>query len=136
MGDHYRPWSKMFPKKLRLKIAVSTIGVLLSWAVIYRVAREYGALSVWLWYGGPLMWNQAWLVLYTWLQHNDPSVPQYGPDQWTWVKGALYNYDPTPWYKAMWRVAMTCHYIDDVDGTQYQKSLVDVPFSETRKKVD
>merc|ERR1739845_231905 len=97
--DHYRPWSKMFPKKLRLKIAVSTIGVLLSWAAIYHVAREYGALSVWLWYGGPLMWNQAWLVLYTWLQHNDPSVPQYGPDKWTWVKGALSTID-RPFYNA------------------------------------
>lgn len=182
--DHYRPWSKMFPKKLRLKIAVSTIGVLLTWAAIYFVACEYGMLPIALWYLGPLMWNQAWLVLYTWLQHNDPSVPQYGNDQWTWVKGALstidrpygifdffhhsigsthvahhlfhempfykadvataaiknylepmglYNYDPTPWYKAMWRVAMTCHYIDSVDGIQYQKSLVDVPLSKAGK---
>jgi len=185
--DHYRPWSKMFPKKLRLKIATSTITVMLSWVVIYRVACEYGTLPVTLWYFGPLLWNQAWLVLYTWLQHNDPSVPQYGSDEWTWVKGALstidrpygifdffhhkigsthvahhlfhempfykadvataaikaylepkglYNYDPTPWYIAMWRVAMTCHYIDDVKGIQYQKSLIDVPLSKAEKKVD
>jgi len=185
--DHYRPWSKMFPKKLRLKIAVSTIGVLLSWGLIYRAIHEYGLLPITLWYFGPLMWNQAWLVLYTWLQHNDPSVPQYGSDEWTWVRGALstidrpygifdffhhtigsthvahhlfhempfykadvataaikaylepmglYNYDPTPWYVAMWRVAMTCHYIDDVDGIQYQKSLIDVPLSKPGKKVD
>jgi len=35
------------------------------------------------------MWTNAWLVLYTWLQHTDPSVPQYGEDEWTWVKGAI-----------------------------------------------
>jgi len=185
--DHYRPWSRMFPKKLRFKVALSTAGVLLGWVAIYHAACQYGVLPVTLWYIGPLMWNQAWLVLYTWLQHNDPTVPQYGSDEWTWVKGALstidrpygifdffhhkigsthvahhlfhempfykadvataaikaylepmglYNYDPTPWYIAMWRVALTCHYIDDVDGIQYQKSLVDVPFSRASKKVD
>jgi len=185
--DHYRPWSKMFPKKLRTKIAASSITVLLSWGVIYKVAREYGLLQVTLWYFGPLLWNQAWLVLYTWLQHNDPSVPQYGSDEWTWVRGALstidrpygvfdyfhhtigsthvahhlfhempfykadvataaikafleprglYNYDPTPWYVAMWRVAMTCHYIEKVEGIQYQKSLINVPLSKAGKKID
>jgi len=185
--DHYRPWSKMFPKKMRVKIAASTIGVLLSWVAIFRATRTYGTLPVCLWYIGPLLWNQAWLVLYTWLQHNDPSVPQYGADQWTFVKGALstidrpygifdffhheigsthvahhlfheipfyngdvataaikaylepkglYNYDPTPWYMAMWRVAKTCHYIDDVDGIQYYKSLEDITLSKDSKKVD
>merc|ERR1712086_861132 len=82
-----------FPKKLWFKIALSTGGVLASWVVIYRACREYGVLPVSLWYFGPLLWNQAWLVLYTWLQHNDPSVPQYGPSDWTWVKGALSTID-------------------------------------------
>jgi len=176
--DHYRPWSRMFPTKLRAKIAISTLGVVGAWIAMGLAAREYGAFPVLLWYVGPLMWNQAWLVLYTWLQHNDPSVPQYGPDEWTWVRGALstvdrpygifdffhhkigsthvahhlfhempfykadvataairgylepkglYNYDPTPWYMAMWRIAKRCHYIDGLDGIQYYKSLEDVP---------
>jgi omega-6 fatty acid desaturase (delta-12 desaturase) len=183
--DHYRPWSKMFPGKLRLKIAISTLGVAGAWVAIFQACREYGVLPVTLWYMGPLMWNQAWLVLYTWLQHNDPSVPQYGPGEWTWVRGALstidrpygifdffhhkigsthvahhlfhempfykadvataaikaylepkglYNYDPTPWYKAMWRVAKTCHYIEELEGIQYYKSLEDVPLK--GKKAD
>merc|ERR1711966_257046 len=91
--DHYRPWSSMFPKKLRFKVALSTAGVLLGWVAIYHAACQYGVLPVTLWYIGPLMWNQAWLVLYTWLQHNDPTVPQYGSDEWTWVKGALSTID-------------------------------------------
>ena len=185
--DHYRPWSKMFPSKLRLKIAISTLGVVAAWVAIGFAAREYGAIPVTLWYIGPLMWNQAWLVLYTWLQHNDPSVPQYGPDEWTWVRGALstvdrpygifdffhhkigsthvahhlfhempfykadmataaikaflepkglYNYDPTPWYLAMWRIAKRCHYIDGLEGIQYYKSLEDVPLRRAGKKAD
>jgi len=185
IADHFRPWSKMFPAKMRIKIAVSTLGVFAAWGVIVQSSIKYGVLPVYIWYIGPLIWNQAWLVLYTWLQHNDPSVPQYGPDQWTWVKGALstidrpygifdffhhkigsthvahhlfhempfykadlataaikaylepmglYNYDPSPWYLAMWRIAKTCHYIDDLDGIQYYKSLEDIPLSKNAKK--
>ncbi|KAL3774302.1 hypothetical protein ACHAW5_010206 [Stephanodiscus triporus] len=185
--DHYRPWSRMFPSKLRLKVAISTLGVAAAWAAMGLAAREYGALPVTLWYIGPLMWNQAWLVLYTWLQHTDPTVPQYGPDEWTWVRGALstidrpygifdffhhkigsthvahhlfhempfykadvatagikaflepkglYNYDPTPWYLTMWRIAKRCHYIDGLEGIQYFKSLEDVPVRRNGKKVD
>mmetsp|Transcript_24049 Transcript_24049/g.42115 ORF Transcript_24049/g.42115 Transcript_24049/m.42115 type:complete len:290 (+) Transcript_24049:532-1401(+) len=186
--DHYRPWSKMFPVKLRPKVAISTLGVIGAWVAVCTAAKEYGVLPVTLWYLGPLMYNQAWLVLYTWLQHTDPSVPQYGTDQWTWVKGTLstidrpygifdflhhkigsthvahhlfheipfykadvataaikaylepkglYNYDPTPWYSAMWKLARTCHYIEDLNGIQYYKSLEDVPLSKSSgKKVD
>jgi hypothetical protein len=39
----------------------------------------------------------------------------------------LYNYDPTPWYQAMWRVAHTCHYVQEDTGIQYYKSLDDIP---------
>jgi omega-6 fatty acid desaturase / acyl-lipid omega-6 desaturase (Delta-12 desaturase) len=39
----------------------------------------------------------------------------------------LYNYDPTYWVLAMWRIAHTCHYVDDDTGIQYFKSLEDVP---------
>jgi len=89
IADHYRPWSRMFPKKLNDKITISTLGVIFVLCVLAKLSVDHGAMKVWLWYGGPYMWTNAWLVLYTWLQHNDPSVPQYGEDQWTWVKGAL-----------------------------------------------
>uniref|UniRef100_A0A7S2HZP2 Fatty acid desaturase domain-containing protein n=1 Tax=Helicotheca tamesis TaxID=374047 RepID=A0A7S2HZP2_9STRA len=183
--DHYRPGSRMFPPKLRTKIAISTLGVLATLALLVKLSLDYGFLTVTLWYTMPYMWTNAWLVLYTWLQHSDPSVPQYGQDEWTWVKGALstidrpygifdyfhhtigsthvahhlfhempfykadvataaikeylepmglYNYDPTPWYKAMWRVANTCHFVDDTKGIQYYRSFNDVPLSKDVKK--
>lgn len=176
--DHYRPGSKMFPAKIRGKIALSTATVLATLALLFKLGLDHGFLPVGLWYFGPYMWTNAWLVLYTWLQHTDPSVPQYGADEWTWVKGALstidrpygifdffhhkigsthvahhlfhempfykadvataalkdylgpkglYNYDPTPWYQAMWRVAKTCHYVEGIEGIQYYRSLEDIP---------
>ena len=38
----------------------------------------------------------------------------------------LYNYDPTPFWKAMWRIAKTCHYVEDIHGVQYYRSFEDV----------
>lgn len=174
--DHFRPNSRMFPGKIRAKIALSTITIFATLGILFKLSLDYGFLTVGLWYGAPYMWVNFWLVLYTWLQHTDPSVPQYGSDEWTWVKGALstidrpygifdffhhkigsthvahhlfhempfyradeataaikeflgplYNYDPTPWYKAAWRIAKRCHYVEDSTGIQYYKSLEDIP---------
>jgi fatty acid desaturase len=178
--DHFRPHSGMFPPKIAFKIWLSTVTEVLTLAGLAYVGSRVGFLNVFLWYAGPYFFVNAWLVLYTWLQHTDPSVPQYGDGEWTWVKGALstidrpygifdffhhtigsthvvhhlfhempwynagiatrhvraflepkglYNYDPTPWYWAMWKIARTCHYVDSDEGIQYLKSLEDVPRS-------
>lgn len=183
-ADHFRPNSRMFPSKIRWKILLSTITEIGVLGLIAKLTFEYGFLPVLLWHWGPYLWTNFWLVLYTWLQHTDPSVPQYGSDEWTWVKGALstidrpygifdffhhkigsthvahhlfhempfyradeataavkeflgplYNYDPTPWYLAAWRIAKRCHYVDDIKGIQYYKSLEDVPRTQEKKKV-
>lgn len=178
--DHFRPSSPMFPAKISWKILLSTSTVVASLGGLVYASTVFGVMPVLLWYVGPYMFVNAWLVLYTWLQHSDPSVPQYGEGEWTWVRGALstidrpygifdffhhtigsthvahhlfhempwyhadeataalkaylgpkglYNYDPTPWYKAMWRVAHTCHYVESTEGIQYYKSLEDVPLT-------
>jgi len=185
IADHFRPGSPMFPPKVRSKIMFSTLTLFATFGLLGYLSYEYGLLPVTLWYGAPYMFTNAWLVLYTWLQHNDPSVPQYGSEEWTWVKGALstidrpygifdffhhyigsthvahhlfhempfyrareataalkaylepmglYNYDPTPWWRAMWKIAKTCHYVEDTKGIQYYKSLEDVPLTKDLKK--
>tara|TARA_B110000305_G_C19259128_1_gene548643 strand:- start:430 stop:714 length:285 start_codon:yes stop_codon:yes gene_type:complete len=77
----------MFPTKIRTKIALSTLGIFSLLGLLLKLSLNYGFLPVFLWYGAPYMWTNAWLVMYTWLQHTDESVPQYGDDEWTWVKG-------------------------------------------------
>jgi omega-6 fatty acid desaturase (delta-12 desaturase) len=184
--DHFRPTSPMFPVKLQAKILLSSVTEVATLAALGYAAYQFGTLPVILYYWGPYCFVNAWLVLYTWLQHTDPSVPHYGDGEWTWVKGAistidrpygifdffhhtigsthvahhlfhempwynadkatahikaflepkgLYNYDPTPWWKAMWRIARTCHFMESNEGTQYFKSLEDVPLTKDRKKV-
>jgi fatty acid desaturase len=184
--DHFRPWSPMFPSKISAKITISTLATIAQIVgLIYVSYTKYGFLPVFLWYWQPYFYVNAWLVLYTWLQHTDPSVPQYGEGEWTWVRGALstidrdygifdffhhrigsthvvhhlfhemphynaleathavkaflepkglYNFDPMPWYKAMWKVAKTCHYVEADTGIQYLKSLENIPLSKDSKK--
>lgn len=184
-ADHFRPGSPMFPPKVRAKILLSTLTTFALLGYLGYLCTTVGVLPVMLWYVAPYMVTNGWLVLYTWLQHTDPSIPHYGEGEWTWVKGALstidrdygifdffhhrigsthvahhlfhempcyhaleatnaikaylepkglYNYDPTPWYIAMWKVAHTCHYVEGTDGIQYFKSLEDVPLTTDLKK--
>lgn len=185
IADHFRPNSRMFPSKIGFKIMVSTATTIASLAGLGYAMYEYGAVPVICWYWGPYFFTNAWLVLYTWLQHTDPSIPHYGEGEWTWVKGALstidrpygifdffhhrigsthvvhhlfhempwynaqkateavkaylepkglYNYDPTFWPLAMWRIAKTCHYVEGTEGIQYFHSLEDVPRTKDLKK--
>ena len=63
-----------------------TLGLLLYWDLV-------GA------YAGPYLVVNAWLVLYTWLQHTHPDVPHYGADDFTFLKGALATIDrPYPYW--------------------------------------
>jgi fatty acid desaturase len=44
-------------------------------------------------YGGPYLVINAWLVLYTWLQHTDVDVPHFSDSDHTYVRGALHTID-------------------------------------------
>ena len=91
--DHYRPTSALFPPSWRKRIFIGTCGIAAALGAIAYSVATFGALPVWLFYGGPYMWVNFWLVLYTWLQHTSPDVPHYGDDEWTWVRGALCTID-------------------------------------------
>jgi len=60
---------------------------------LYRWAQVRGASEVIRMYVGPYIVVNLWLVLYTWLHHTDPNIPQYGEGEWTWLKGAKATID-------------------------------------------
>jgi fatty acid desaturase len=73
------------------KIELSTLGCLttIGLLVYYNLVHAYF---------GPYLVVNAWLVLYTWLHHTHPDVPHYGPEDFTFLKGALSTVDrPYPW---------------------------------------
>lgn len=156
--NHFNPNSSLFPAVWKTRVLVSDIGILFVLAGLIYWGFAHGITSVLLIYVGPYLVTNAWLVLYTWLQHTDVYVPHLGPDKWTWTRGAfltidrpygfvlnflhhnigsthvahhiahmiphynakavtkilakefpeLYLYDPTPIWKAVWRVSAKC----------------------------
>jgi len=178
LPDHFRWTSPMFPPKFAFKVFLSTVAEFSLLGALGYCQYQYGTLPVFLWYWNPYLVVYFWLITYTWLHHTDPSVPHYGEDDWTWMKGALstidrdygifcffhhkigsthvvhhlfhelpwyhadkataavkaylepkglYNFDPTPWWKALWKVGKTCHFVDTRKGTQYYRSVIDLP---------
>jgi len=91
--DHFRPNSKLFPAGWENRVALSTFGVVLTFAGLFAAGQEYGHAKISLMYWPAYMWCNFWLVLYTWLQHTKEDVPQYGESEWTWMKGALCTID-------------------------------------------
>lgn len=44
-------------------------------------------------YGIPYLCVNHWLVMITYLQHTDPSLPHYDSTEWNFVRGALCTMD-------------------------------------------
>ena len=91
--DRFRPSSQLFKDKVRTKIALGTVGIVLWVAFLVKMAMDHGTMAVSLWYIGPYLWVNFWLVLYTWMHHTSLDVPHYGKEDWTWVRGALCTID-------------------------------------------
>lgn len=88
--DHYRPTSRLFPSKMRVKVALSDLGIAIALFVAYQYTHVYGFFSVFMWYGLPtISMNHVFLVAITWMQHTHPSIPHFGESDWTWIKGAI-----------------------------------------------
>lgn len=87
------PRKELFPGNWKEKVYQSDIGIaavvggLIAWTACHGLG-EVMAL-----YGGPLIVINAWLVLYTWLQHTDVDVPHFSDEDHTYVKGALHTID-------------------------------------------
>jgi len=188
--DHLRPTSRLFPEKMYWKVVASNVGCLLVLGACAYFSSIYGFRAVWFWYFGPYLVITGGLIAVTQLHHTHETVPQFDPDNWTWMKGViagtidrphdwvfntathnigsthvlhhlfhtiphyhaveateclraylepkgLYNFDPTPGWKALNEIGKNCHFVDsNTNGVQYYKSLKDVPrTTESSKKV-
>ena len=93
--DHFRPSSALFPVHWQKRIAASTVGVIgvLTALCCAGTATGIGGKAVALLYVPSYFVCNAWLVMYTWLQHTHEDMPHYGDDEWTWVRGALSTID-------------------------------------------
>jgi len=102
MTNHYypnpltepkQPKKELFPGNWKEKVYQSDIGVGVVAASALAWAACNGVPEMMAIYGGPLIVVNAWLVLYTWLQHTDVDVPHFAGDDHSFVKGAFHTID-------------------------------------------
>ena len=87
------PKKELFPGKWKEKVYQSDIGIALTFGALLSWTALHGFGEVMALYGGPLLVVNAWLVVYTWLQHTDVDVPHFNDEDHTFVKGALHTID-------------------------------------------
>jgi fatty acid desaturase len=88
------PNKELFPGNWKEKVYQSDIGIAAVTAAVVMSTILCGPAAVMALYGGPLLVVNAWLVLYTWLQHTDVDVPHYSNDQdYSFAQGALHSID-------------------------------------------
>ena len=69
--DHFTPFSRVLPGRLWKKTMLGTFGCLATVVLVARLGLVYQ-------YFGPYLVVNAWLVVYTYLQHTDKTVPHFG----------------------------------------------------------
>ena len=102
MTNHYypnplttpdQPKKELFPGNWKEKVYQSDIGIATVVGALIACTVCNGFAQVMALYGAPLLVVNAWLVLYTWLQHTDTDIPHFSQGDHTFVKGALHTVD-------------------------------------------
>jgi len=91
--NHFYPNAPFFDLKQHNAIILSDIGLVLAVVVLTVAVKFFGSSAIILYYGVPYLWCNHWLVLITYLQHTDPSLPHYRADAWNFARGALATID-------------------------------------------
>ncbi|KAI0072548.1 hypothetical protein K474DRAFT_1628832 [Panus rudis PR-1116 ss-1] len=92
--SHYKPSSKLFKPEERPLIVLSNIFILSMLTLLVVWSYDRGFAEVWRMYFIPWLWAHNWIVMFTYLQHSDPTIPYYrGKDQWNFTRGALATVD-------------------------------------------
>jgi omega-6 fatty acid desaturase (delta-12 desaturase) len=88
------PFSEaLWPGSWKEKVWKSDVGVLAVLAGLCAWGAAAGPATVLCLYAAPYVVTNAWLVLYTWLQHTDVDVPHFEGENWSFVKGAFHTID-------------------------------------------
>ncbi|KAG7451506.1 uncharacterized protein BT62DRAFT_978261 [Guyanagaster necrorhizus] len=109
--SHYKPSSLLFKPEQRRSIIVSNIAIGTMLSILTWLTYTFGWTSVVKFYFVPWLFQHNWyiiieirllgflitrltrMVMFTYLQHSDPTIPYYRGDQWTFARGALATVD-------------------------------------------
>jgi omega-6 fatty acid desaturase (delta-12 desaturase) len=91
--NHFNPSSPLYEKRDEHLILLSDLGIGLVLAFLTWVGKSYGFNNLLIWYIIPYLWVNHWLVMITFLQHTDPTLPHYDAETWTYTRGAAATID-------------------------------------------
>ncbi|KNG50326.1 delta fatty acid desaturase [Stemphylium lycopersici] len=91
--NHFNPSSPLYEKRDEKLILLSDLGIALVIAALTWVGKSYGFNNLLVWYIIPYLWVNHWLVMITFLQHTDPTLPHYDAETWTYTRGAAATID-------------------------------------------
>ncbi|KAF9463198.1 fatty acid desaturase-domain-containing protein [Collybia nuda] len=91
--SHYIPSSLLFRPEQRRSIIASNAAICTMITILGIFIRETSWSSFSAFYFMPWLFAHNWIVMFTYLQHSDPTIPYYRKDQWTFARGALATVD-------------------------------------------
>ncbi|KFA65098.1 hypothetical protein S40285_03105 [Stachybotrys chlorohalonatus IBT 40285] len=91
--NHFDPRSPLYDNKDAVQILLSDLGIALTIGALVYLSKTFGLSNMAVWYFVPYLWVNHWLVAITFLQHTDPSLPHYAPEEWNYVRGAAATID-------------------------------------------
>lgn len=119
-GSEFPKLKELFPGSWKGKVWQSDVGVVAMLACLGLLANKFGLAWVAAAYGGPYLVVNAWLVLYTWLQHTDVDIPHLPSANFTFMKGAFHTVD-RPYDKLLFgAVDFMHHHIGSTHGKLHE----------------
>jgi len=92
-GSHFWPWSEMFTNTTeRIKCAFDTILCMIVVGVVFRYF-DYSVYNFIKYYYVPLLFQGFWMVMITYLQHQDEEIEVYEEGTWNFVRGQSQTID-------------------------------------------
>jgi len=93
-GSHFYPFSRLFTNNTeRLQCVVSGVACLVCSWFIFSTLCNYSVFAFIKYYYVPLLFQGLWMVMITYLQHQDEEVEVYEEGRWNFVQGSAQTID-------------------------------------------
>ncbi|KAI8083085.1 delta-12-fatty acid desaturase [Halteromyces radiatus] len=92
-ASHFNPYCDIFDSNQVSEVYQSVAGLLATIGLLTYCGQVFGSLAMIKFYVIPYLFVNFWLVLITYLQHTDPTLPHYRENVWNFQRGAALTID-------------------------------------------
>jgi len=134
-ASHFKPTSPFFKKSQYWGVVTSNVGLIAALALYTYATYHFGIVNFLNYFFLPYLWTNFWLVMYTFLQHTDKTIPHFDSDEWTFLRGALCTIDRPygifDWFHHKIGSTHVCHHLFSkiphyhaLEATQHIKKVI------------